>query len=102
MGILPNMNLRKDQSLDQLARAGNVAQFVSYVPVSGGLEQSYCGVAGYEPNAAFGSVHDAAQVLLDRSVEGAVNVRSYTPDSPRSREFVYGLTTSDAVVESAS
>ncbi|WP_200909840.1 MULTISPECIES: hypothetical protein [unclassified Sphingomonas] len=75
---------------------------MSYVPVKGGLEQSFCRVAGFEPNAAFDSVASAAQALLDRSVDGAVNVRSYTPDSPRSREFVYGLTTSDAVVENVS
>jgi hypothetical protein len=33
--------------------------------------------------------------LLARSGEGKVNVRSYLPDEPRSREFVYGLCSVD-------
>jgi hypothetical protein len=34
---------------------------------------------------------EAVEALLLRAPEGMVNVRSYAPDSPRSREFLYGL-----------
>lgn len=86
------MNLHKDEALDRLARAGNVAQFVAYRPGEGGtLEQSTSRVAGRTPNSQFGDVREAAATLLETSGESAVNVRSYMPDDPRSREFVYGI-----------
>jgi hypothetical protein len=81
----------KDQSLDGLAQKGNVAQFVSFRPDSGILKQSYCRVAGFEANHMFASTDEAVKSLLSASSEKSVNVRSYVPDSPRSKEFVYGL-----------
>lgn len=86
-----NMHLRKDKSLDELAETGNIAQFVSFVPTSSGPKQAYARVAGHEPNAIFESSTQAIEALLVQSSEASVNVRSYTPENPRSREFVYGL-----------
>lgn len=82
---------RKDASLDQLAQRGNVAQFVAYAPTDDGLKQTFCRVAGYEPNVRFDTTAEAIATLLKTSSDGSVNVRSYEPESPRSREFVYGL-----------
>jgi hypothetical protein len=91
------MSLRKDQSLDELARIGNVAQFVSYSPGRRGPHQEYCRIAGREPNHAFETVRAGLRGLLQHSPEGTVNLRSFTPESPRSRDFHYGLANLDEV-----
>lgn len=86
------MLLHKDQILDTLAKRGNVAQFVAFRPNKGGHpRQSFARVAGYEPNQPFLDPREAIEALLAASGEAAVNVRSYFPDDPRSREFIYGL-----------
>jgi hypothetical protein len=82
---------RKDQSLDELARIGNVAQFVSFVPGKGSAEQEFSRVVGHDPNHIFQSNVAALEVLLTRSPECSINLRSFTPDSPRSRHFHYGI-----------
>lgn len=93
------MELHKDEGLDRLAQAGNVAQFVAYRPAGErDLRQTTSRVAGREPNALLGTPREAAASLLAASGEGAVNVRSYMPDDPRSREFVYGVRTVEEAV----
>lgn len=89
---------RKDASLDRLAETINVAQFVSYEPRDGKPAQAYSRVLGEQPNHRFDNVAEAAKTLLERSVDGSINVRSFTPESPLSREFIYGLTRADDVV----
>jgi hypothetical protein len=79
---------RKDPSLDRLAELINVAQFVSFEPDRGRPKQAYARVLGEEPNRVFSGVHEAAETLLARSADGSVNVRSFTPKSPLSREFI--------------
>ncbi|WP_395449656.1 hypothetical protein ACHMW7_07470 [Aminobacter sp. UC22_36] len=97
------MNVRKDQSLDTLARTGNVAQFVSFAPhADGRLRQQYSRITGFAPNHDFGSLPAALNVLLSNSVDGTINLRSYSPDSPRSREFVYGLGRLEDAIASAN
>lgn len=83
--------LRKDRSLDLLAQIGNVAQFVSFAPRRGRLIQTYSRVIGFEPNTVFASAEVAIRELLQRSADKAVNFRSYSPESPRSRRFEYGV-----------
>jgi len=86
------MELHKDEALDRLAEQGNVAQFVAYRPgPNGALAQSTSRVSGRAPNARFSDVGEAVGTLLATSGEGAVNVRSYLPEDPQSREFVYGI-----------
>ena len=97
-----NLNFRKDESLDTLAQTGNVAQFVSFMPGSnGGLTQQYSRVVGYEANHHFADATSAIDALLHASIEGSVNLRSYAPDSPRSREFIYGIRTSEEALAGA-
>jgi hypothetical protein len=91
------MNLQKDQILDRLASKGNVAQFVAFRPGPAGLAQSFSRLRGLAPNMRFASVAEAVEELLRRS-GGMVNVRSYVPHDPRSREFLYGLTQAETVV----
>lgn len=94
-----SQELRKDQSLDLLAERGfNVAQFVSFFPKNGKPRQAYARIAGREPNEVFRTPREAIAALLASSSDGAVNVRSYQPHDPQSREFVYGLTTVDAAL----
>lgn len=94
-----SMTLHKDEALDRLATIGNVAQFVAFRPDgSRKIRQSTSRVAGMPPNAPFSDPGHAAAALLAASAERAVNVRSYLPDDPRSREFVYGIGTVDEAV----
>lgn len=90
---------RKDVSLDRLAELINVAQFVSFEPKRDVPCQAFSRVLGDPPNSTYRDVAEAAQTLLARSSESSVNVRSFTPESPLSREFIYGLTSVDAVVD---
>jgi hypothetical protein len=93
------MTLYKDEALDRLARSGNVAQFIAFRPrAAGGLDQTTARVAGCQPNERFAGVREAAAALLSASAERTVNVRSYQPDDPHSREFVYGIGSVDEVV----
>jgi len=80
---------RKDEILDALARSANVAQFVSFGP---DLVQRHSRLRGFPPDHRFASPEEAVGVLLDRTPERSVNVRSYDPASPKSREFLYGHT----------
>jgi hypothetical protein len=92
-----NVPLRKDASLDRLAETINVAQFVSFEP---GLspKQAYARVLGHLANECFPDARSAIETLLRTSAEASVNVRSFTPDSPLSREFIYGLTSVEEAV----
>jgi hypothetical protein len=75
-----------------------VAQFVALRPEGGSPQQTYCRIAGHEPNELFLDPRAAVDALLACSSKGKVNVRSFMPDDPRSREFVYGLPTTDEAV----
>jgi hypothetical protein len=85
------MSFRKDRSLDELARTGNVAQFVSFAPEGGRAVQQFSRVAGFGPNHIFSTNREAIASLLAASPDGTINLRSFTPDSPRSRDFRYGI-----------
>jgi len=90
---------RKDASLDRLAELINVAQFVSYEPHHGTPKQAYSRVLGEESNRMFSGVAEVAEILLARSADSSINVRSFTPESPLSREFIYGLKRVQDVVD---
>lgn len=89
-------HFRKDESLDRLADLINVAQFVSFSPGSR-IRQEYARVLGYSPNHVFSSLSEAIRVLMQNSPESSLNVRSFTPEDPKSNEFLYGLTKVDEV-----
>src|SRR5882757_8980458 len=89
------MSFRKDRSLDELARVGNVAQFVSFAPGGDHATQQFSRVAGYEPNHVFATNYEAIASLLSSSPDGTINLRSFTPDSPSSRDFQYGIADAD-------
>src|SRR5438046_2939225 len=87
------MDLRKDQSLNELAESGNVAQFVSFAPsCGGGPEQTHSRIWRYPPNHRFASPAEAIRALLASAPDHSINLRSFTPANPRSREFLYRLT----------
>jgi hypothetical protein len=85
----------KDAILDSLAGSWNVAQFVSFGP---DLRQRYARIHGHAPNRRFKGTEEAVQAILTASLEASVNVRSFQPENPKSREFVYGLREADEVV----
>ena len=78
----------KDAVLDRLSDVANVAQFVSLDPSA---KQRYARVHGYAPNHLFESIETAISALLERAPDSTVNVRSFTPENPKSREFIYAL-----------
>ena len=80
----------KDEILDQLAARANIAQFVSFDPA---LNQRFSRVFGYPPNHNFGSVRAALDALLEKASEGSINIRSFEPRNPKSRQFKYGIRT---------
>jgi hypothetical protein len=85
----------KDAILDQLSQVANVAQFVSFAP---DRSQRYARLHGLPPNHKFETLDAAVLSLIDLATEKSVNVRSFAPEDPKSREFIYGLTTRDDVV----
>jgi hypothetical protein len=85
------MELRKDRALNELAECGNVAQFVSFEPIEGAPKQTFSRVWQHSPNHRFSSEDAAIKALLANSPDRSINLRSYTPSNPRSREFLYGL-----------
>jgi hypothetical protein len=88
LDVAPKRVLFKDSVLDHLASIANVAQFVSFSP---SLEMRYSQVRGFEPNHLFASLSDAITSLINQATEKSVNIRSFAPERPESREFVYGL-----------
>ena len=80
--------LFKDAVLDRLSDSANVAQFVSF---DAHVEQRYARIRGFAPNHRFQTADRAIEALLTASADESVNVRSFTPDNPKSREFIYGL-----------
>jgi hypothetical protein len=86
----------KDQILDVLARRWNVAQFVSLAP---DLRQRYSRIHGFPPNQVFKSTADGVRAILGASGEASVNIRSFQPENPKSREFLYGLRDVDIVLQ---
>jgi len=92
---------RKDESLNRLAELINVAQFVSFSPGPTGLSQEYARVHNFAPNFRFESTRHALQTLLESSAENQINLRSFTPENPQSREFIYGLKSLDHAVTAA-
>ena len=90
-----NERLFKDAVLDSVSELANVAQFISFDPHS---KQRYARIRGFAPNHRFESVQKGIEALLAASPDKSVNVRSFAPDNPKSREFIYGLqSTEDAV-----
>lgn len=91
---MPDEGHFKDEILTRLAERGNVAQFVSFGP---SLDQRFARLRGHQPDHRFGSLQEAVRTLLDASPDRAVNIRSFEPYRPKSREFVYGLRDADEV-----
>jgi hypothetical protein len=85
----------KDEVLDRLAHRANIAQFVSFGP---DLRQRFAWIHGYTSNESFASVEAAVDAALGAAPERSVNVRSFEPHDPKSREFLYGLRTRDDIV----
>lgn len=87
----------KDEVLCRLSENANVAQFASFDP---GLAVRHSRVHGYPGDFAFGqSPGEAVEAVLRASVESSVNIRSYTPNDPKSREFIYGLRSREDAVQ---
>lgn len=83
--------LRKDESLDMLADEMNVAQFVSFAPVKGVPVEQYSRILNEPPNQVGRSLQESIELLLEKSSDQSINIRSYEPSSPQSREFIYGI-----------
>jgi hypothetical protein len=80
----------KDAALDRLALIGNIAQFVSFGPDIA-LPQRFSRINGYQPNHHFSSPGEAVACIFRHSPEGSVNIRSFSPGSPKGEPLIYGL-----------
>jgi hypothetical protein len=78
----------KDEILNNLAEQANVAQFISFDP---DLQQRYARIYGYTNNCKFRTLQESLKVILGQSSEQSVNIRSFDPHDPKSREFIYGI-----------
>src|SRR5690242_4845597 len=87
-----NERLLKDAVLDSVSELANVAQFISFDPQA---NQRYARIRGFAPNHTFESAQKGIEALLGASPDKSVNVRSFSPDNPKSREFIYGLRSTD-------
>jgi hypothetical protein len=86
----------KDSVLDHLADVGNVAQFVSFGPGDEG--QRFCRLRGIAANQGFPTVSAGIRELFRSASSGSVNIRTFHPERPQGREFVYGLKSDIEVV----
>ena len=91
--------LRKDESLDILAEKMNVAQFVSFAPVNGEPLEQFSRMSGEHPNRTDRDIRESITLLLQKSLDRSINVRSFEPSSPQSREFIYGLKSVDEAID---
>src|SRR5437660_1107749 len=80
--------LYKDAALNELAEEANVAQFVSF---DAKLRQRFAWIRGHAPNVRFPSVEAAVAAVLESAPEHRLNIRSYTPEAAKRREFLYAL-----------
>jgi len=86
----------KDDVLDHLARRANVAQFVSFGP---DLVQRHAWIRGIPPGHRFATPVEAVEALLAASPEASVNIRSWEPENPKSRSFLYGGTNAAEILD---
>jgi hypothetical protein len=79
----------KDDRLDQLAKTGNVAQFVSF---SAGAEPRlrHHRIVG-DPELDPARLDRAIEQLLSRAGSSSINVRSFRPDQDKGCPFHYGI-----------
>ena len=77
------MSFRKDRSLDELARVGNIAQFVSFAPIDGRTVQQFSRISEFDANHVFPSNGEAiATLLAAQTMKGAASVVLETGDHP--------------------
>lgn len=88
----------KDEVLNNEAQFSNVAQFVSF-GLAPELDIRFFRIRGLDANTQFSSAREAIEALLAKSVEKAVNVRSFRPDGTRGMKMVKGLRDADQVVD---
>ncbi|QDU88391.1 hypothetical protein Pla175_17670 [Pirellulimonas nuda] len=91
--------LEKDAVLNRLADHANVAQFVSFAP-------------GQKPDLRFCRIRDAdsidvdlpsaVRLLMERSPENSLNIRSFRPGQTKGGEFLYGLRSQEKVISDVS
>ncbi len=88
--INPRSEVHKDTVLNELARVGNVAQFVSF-GFGEVMPQRYCRITGFEPGHRFESASQGLSELLNRSPDQSVNIRSFKPEQLKGEPLVYGI-----------
>jgi hypothetical protein len=90
----------KDQILDNVAWTGNVAQFVSFRPTNNSqFKQKFCRISGFSPNHQFLSPKIAIEKLLEKAIDGTVNIRSYKPNISKGLPFKYGISNVQDVLD---
>ena len=84
----------KDDVLDRIADHWNVAQFASFSP---GPDPTLRHIRVRGLDGPVQTIEAAVAIVLARSFDGTVNVRSFRDDRPKGNPFHYGLKTADEV-----
>jgi hypothetical protein len=92
----PQVGHYKDRILNDLASSTNVAQFVSFSPT---LDVRHCQIGSEVPDKSQSSPRQLIERLLHGAAESRVNIRSFRPEDPKSKEFVYALSALDDVID---
>jgi hypothetical protein len=79
----------KDEVLDYISSAFNVAQFASFGPYD--LSPRYARIFGAQPNVHFPAALETLSALISNSQEKSVNVRCFKPGIPKGNPFYYGI-----------
>lgn len=85
----------KDDGLVALSTTANIAQFVSFSR-GPSPQVRHVQITHFDAGEVQRSPQDILQALIARA--GRVNIRSYEPSSPKSKEFIYGLSNVDEVM----
>jgi len=87
----------KDAGLERLAETANVAQFASFAP-GADARLRFSRIFEEDSRVRQRGLDGLADLLLSRSAEHSVNVRSFHPEQPKSHDFIYGLKNTDDVI----
>ncbi len=83
----------KDEVLDYISSAFNVAQFASFAPFD--FAPRYARIFGLTPNVHFPTILETLQALITNSQEKSVNIRTFKPGILKGNPFYYGIKDAD-------
>lgn len=81
----------KDEVLDYVSTAFNVAQFASFAPFD--LSPRFSRIYGFKPNEHCNTIEQTLEVLISNSQDKSINIRTFKPGLLKGNPFHYGIKT---------